>query len=703
MAERYSRLFALPTNLYSEGSPVLIEAGALLRDNVTGGVLAQLKFFSFSSKVIKAMTVGIIPCDIAGRRLSDAVMHQYLDMNFGRDSEFGQKNAIALPNPATRSFKVYVSEAVFGDNSIYSAPECEWTPLNVAQAPVGHTVLNSDPELFKQFRMTYDQQCTYNYVPKKERDLWFCSCQAINRSSEAVCHKCGHKYLPLESIDIDALKAARDKRVAEERRQAEEAAAEAERQRREEEARAREAARLAAERRKKITKRVSIITSAVLLVAFLVYATGWHLIPYIKYTNAVKAMEAHSYDEAYDAFIALGDFSDSAMKARDTLYKKGTSLMDSGAYAEAAAEFERIPLYKDSNDKALYCRNQAAYLEAKALKDSGEYKKAADIFTSLGDYSDSKALAKESNYLYADSLLNSGKYEEAYSAFCALGAFKKGVNVVYKDSTTKAQEAKYRYGLACFESGDYKNAVEAFELVGDYKEAPAKLLEAKYLYADNLVGNSDLIKASDLYRELGDYKDSAELYKKTYYQYGLNLLTKEKNYKDAVIVFSSLGNYEESKSKLKEAKYGYVLAHKNNSDRLTYKYLEELKDAKYKDSKEIYKSLYAWSVKLVAFNTDENDYKTILSSVSRKTKYLHFEFVIQGGPPGQTITLTHKTYWPNGSTRTSKWYWENERRGNTIGAYWDDGFYTGTGTMKIKVYNKKTGDFLGEASIKITK
>lgn len=665
MAERYSRLFTLPTNFYSEGSPVLIEAGALLRDNVTGGVLAQLKFFSFSSKVIKAMTVGIIPCDIAGRRLSDAVMHQYLDMNFGRDSEFGQKNAIALPDPATRSFKVYVSEAVFGDNSIYSAPECEWTPLNVAQKPVGHTVLNSDPELFKQFRMMYDPQCTYNYVPKKERDLWFCSCQAINRSSEAVCHNCGQKYLPLESIDIKALKTARDKRVADERRQAEEAAAEAERQRREEEARAREAARLAAERRKKITKRVSIITSAVLLVAFLVYATGWHLIPYIKYTNAVKTMEANSYDEAYDAFIALGDFSDSA-------------------------------------DKAMYCRIEITYLEAVALKDAGEYKKAADIFASLGDYSDSKALAKESNYLYADSLLNSGKYEEAYSAFCALGAFKKGVNAVYKDSTTKAQEAKYLYGLACFESGDYKNAVEAFELAGDYKEAPAKLPEAKYLYADSLVGSSDLKEASDLYKELGDYKDSTELYKKTYYQYGLKML-KEKKWGEAINVFTQLDNYEDSQSNLKEAKYGFVLANKNSSNQITYKYLEELKETKYKDSEEIYESLYAWSVELVALNTDENDYKTILSSVSRKNKYLHFEFRVQGGPHRQSITLTHKVYWPNGSVSKSKWYWENEKRGNIIGLYWDDGFYTGTGTMKIKVYNKKTGDFLGEASIEITK
>lgn len=276
MAERYSRLFTLPTNFYSEGSPVLIEAGALLRDNVTGGVLAQLKIKSLSSKVIKAMTVGVIPCDIAGRRLSNAVMHQYLDMNFGRDSEFGQKNAIALPNPATRSFKVYVSEAVFGDNSIYSAPECEWAPLNVAQKPVGHTVLNSDPELLKQFRMTYDPQCTYNYAPKVERDLWFCSCQAINHSNEAVCHNCGQKYLPLESIDIKALKAARDWRVTEGRRKAEEVEQQieeevlqfAEDKAKAEEYAREEYARLAKTKHKKILSIISFIAVVCIVLAF---------------------------------------------------------------------------------------------------------------------------------------------------------------------------------------------------------------------------------------------------------------------------------------------------------------------------------------------------------------------------------------------------------------------------------------------------
>jgi len=36
MNERYTRVFSLPENLYATGSPVVIAAGALLKDNQTG-------------------------------------------------------------------------------------------------------------------------------------------------------------------------------------------------------------------------------------------------------------------------------------------------------------------------------------------------------------------------------------------------------------------------------------------------------------------------------------------------------------------------------------------------------------------------------------------------------------------------------------------------------------------------------------------
>lgn len=36
MSERYTKLFSLPPDLYAQGSPLIVSAGNLLKDNVTG-------------------------------------------------------------------------------------------------------------------------------------------------------------------------------------------------------------------------------------------------------------------------------------------------------------------------------------------------------------------------------------------------------------------------------------------------------------------------------------------------------------------------------------------------------------------------------------------------------------------------------------------------------------------------------------------
>ena len=43
MSERYTKVYECPQNVYAESSPVVISAGALLKDNQTGKILAQLK------------------------------------------------------------------------------------------------------------------------------------------------------------------------------------------------------------------------------------------------------------------------------------------------------------------------------------------------------------------------------------------------------------------------------------------------------------------------------------------------------------------------------------------------------------------------------------------------------------------------------------------------------------------------------------
>ena len=96
MSERYTRLFALEENLYSDGSPVVISAGALLKDNQTGAVLAQLKIRNIGSKMIKAAAVRITCFDTVGKPLEGTAEKEYLDLTAGRDEEFGQKSLVSL-------------------------------------------------------------------------------------------------------------------------------------------------------------------------------------------------------------------------------------------------------------------------------------------------------------------------------------------------------------------------------------------------------------------------------------------------------------------------------------------------------------------------------------------------------------------------------------------------------------------------------
>lgn len=120
MSERYSRLFSLPTNLYTEGSPVLIAAGALLKDNQTGKVLAQLKFRNISQKAIQSVKVKVNACDTAGCPLAGMDSFSYLDLSVAAGEEFGQSKPIYLPDATTRAFSVEILSVVFADHEVFT-------------------------------------------------------------------------------------------------------------------------------------------------------------------------------------------------------------------------------------------------------------------------------------------------------------------------------------------------------------------------------------------------------------------------------------------------------------------------------------------------------------------------------------------------------------------------------------------------------
>ncbi len=221
MSERYLKLFSLEENLYIPGSPVLIAAGALLKDTQTGRILGQLKLQSISDQSIKAATVALIPLDTVGNPLGEPVSYQYLDLKVTRDAYWGSQDPIRFSDPSTRAYTASVKEVIFSDNSIWTASASAWKALPAKTTL--ETQLN-DFELATQYKMHFGLDCQYAY--QTAEDLWYCPCGAINHQGESVCHACQKDRNELAGVDWDLLRKEAAERVAQKRAEEEALAAE---------------------------------------------------------------------------------------------------------------------------------------------------------------------------------------------------------------------------------------------------------------------------------------------------------------------------------------------------------------------------------------------------------------------------------------------------------------------------------------------
>lgn len=384
MSERYSKLFSLPENLYAEGSPVIIAAGALLKDNQTGRVIAQLKLRNISSKAIKAATVSLSLMNTAGNPLEESVRYEYLDLSSTRDTDFGSKSAIPLPDDSTRSFSVAVAEVIFADKSVWNANDATWEPLKSPEALTSRL----DGEMVKQFRIEYGSRAKNFFLEQK--DLWYCVCGSVNHREEDVCHSCRKAICDLRDIDLGNLKELKERRLIREREQAEkEAAAARER---------REAAIKTAQKTGKIAVVAILLTIIVIglvkTIPPIVQARQEEKARLNAYNSAVALIDAKQYDEAIAVLQELADYKDSVQQIQ--IAEKGKQEM----------------------------LNADAYTKAVALLEEKNYEGAISAFEALGEYRDSANLLTESRYQYAMELIAQEDYLGAHSVLQTIPEYK---------------------------------------------------------------------------------------------------------------------------------------------------------------------------------------------------------------------------------------------------------------------------------------
>ena len=381
MSERFDCLYKLPNNLYSSGAPIIISAGSLLKDTVTGNIVAQLKFHSVSSNIIKALKISLSAYDISGVEIQGVDSYQYLDLTIRNGQDFGSNKAIVMSNAVTRSFAIKSITVVMTDGEVqtvdmplFSLPQCK-----ILQSEL------LDVELVKQYKIATREDALY--VPQKFQTLWECTCGEWNCGQ--ICTNCKlTENLAFSAYDINVLSKNMELRLIEENKQKEKKKriAEIENQK------AIEIEKEKEKRKKHFIKKCRLaIAMVVPIIVISIIFSFWIYPDIIKpnanYKEANKLFLEGEYYEAAIIYEKLGTYKDSPQKLeevltrmKDYIYQTGVRLVDSHENYKAAITFGKLDNYKDAKElsKKLWadfvsdCTLSVNFSHSIAIKENGE-------------------------------------------------------------------------------------------------------------------------------------------------------------------------------------------------------------------------------------------------------------------------------------------------------------------------------------------
>lgn len=242
----------------------------------------------------------------------------------------------------------------------------------------------------------------------------------------------------------------------------------------------------------------------------------------VRYDEAQALYEAGEYQQAYEIFTELNDYSDSQKRAKDSLnrekaarYKEANALYSDERYDEAKAIFDSLGNYKKSASLASECEwrgNRLRYMQAQALFDAGDYQAALEQFEALGKFRESREYAKKArealaaqeqarreqeSYEQGQALLQSGDLKGARDAFIAAGDYQDATDRLYEALRLMALEKAYEQAQAAFEAGDFQTAWEGFANLGEYRDSEQSREKAREELRSETLGHAEALRDED--------------------------------------------------------------------------------------------------------------------------------------------------------------------------------------------------------------
>lgn len=194
MSEKYKIIYSIEKDLYTEGSPVIIAEGGLIRDIKNGNMFCQFRLVNISGKTVKSVTgTAVTDCARCEGRADGLVCVRDMDLTLN----------IPLNGFDHKKVRLEISEIYFTDGSIWT-PEKDsvWTSLERPQTLSDYL---SDEDLVREFRSHFEDG---EYFTLEHKDLWYCTCGALNHSNEAACHSCHRSLASLKKYGVTELRNA---------------------------------------------------------------------------------------------------------------------------------------------------------------------------------------------------------------------------------------------------------------------------------------------------------------------------------------------------------------------------------------------------------------------------------------------------------------------------------------------------------------
>ena len=469
---RYTTLLELDKNLWTHGSPIIVEKGVLENDKVSNKNRINLKFTNIFYETIRDVYLTVIAKDPEGN--VSEVDHSYKALGQRYLSTKGVAK-LTIENKEANEFKVRLDRVVFEDGRVWEKADA---------------ILESQGEI--ESIEDFAEEKLKEYEDAYKAGLDEVQADDIKHISDgiAILEKI-HWYKDSDERLTNAYKKFEAAKQNEERKRS-----------REDSIKKREVL---------VKKRFKIaIGVAIAVVALIILSVVSFFIPNIQYGKAKKLLKDEKYVQAAKEFKDLNGFLKSEDFEAECYYNIGLDFLNKGDEEKAKSNFQKA---YDADANSEYGEMANSFLDyykgEEALKNN-QIDDAYKYFKKSVDAASDINLSNKASAGFAQVSFVKGNFKDAWDSI---------QNVYSKDPKTyQSQYAQYGYEYAKYlvNKGKYKKGIEVYNKVAQFSKEQ-NLNEVIYNKAVALAEKGNIAGACDLLEKIGkSYPKAARLNDKMY-------------------------------------------------------------------------------------------------------------------------------------------------------------------------------------------